>query len=391
MERTTRARAQPRGWRILLLLVAAIGSLAACGSGNLGPASPALPSSLSPSAAPPSAFAYVFDPHAGALLAYTADAATGALRFVESQDLGYPRCLAADPLGRFVYAAATDSGESFVRSYAVEPATGRLTWRDEQPLNARALSMAATETRVHVIGAARTTGYIGYWSMYDVDAATGRIEWTGPGPWRRDPFFVAIEPSGEVLYTVAHESPGLGWTELLYASSTREDGSVVDRDSIKLQTETSDVVLGAAILFTADRAGRVSSRTLVGAGQIRLLARLEHAFEGGTARLALGRPTMPRLSATSPTPGTLLAVSSSSGLRTYTVGATGELTPAGTAALPLAEDARVIAFHPFGRHLYASSPGEGVRVFRVQEDGQLQETAREPRGGGAIVLTAPPG
>jgi 6-phosphogluconolactonase (cycloisomerase 2 family) len=242
-----------------------------------------------------------------------------------------------------------------------------------------------------VIGAARTTGYIGYWSVYHVDAATGRLEWTSPGPWRRDPFFVVAEARGEVLYTVAHESPGEGWTECLYASNTRDDGTIVDRDLIKLQFETSDVVLGDAILFTADRAGRVSSRTLLGAGQIKLLARLEQAFEGGTARLALGRPTIPRLSASSATPGTLLAVSSSSGLRTFTVGETGELFPAGTAALPGVEDSRAIAFHPSGRYLYASGPGEGVRVFRVKENGLLQETAREPRGGGGIVVTAPPG
>jgi hypothetical protein len=252
--------------------------------------------------------------------------------------------------------------------------------------------MAAMENRVHVIGAARTTGYIGYWSVYRIDAGNGRRDWMGPGPWRRDPFFVAAQPRGEVLYTVAHESPALDWTELLYASNTLEDGTIVDRDLIKLQYDTSDAVLGDDILFTADRAGRVSSRTFLGAaGQVKLLARLERAFEGGTARLALGRPTTPRLSTSSVTPGTLLAVSSSSGLRTFTVTEAGELSLAGTATLPGVESARAIAFHPSGRHLYASGAGEGVRVFRVQENGLLQETSREPRGGGQIVLTAPPG
>ena len=211
-----------------------------------------------------------------------------------------------------------------------------------------------------------------------------------PGALATRPVLRGCSTPGEVLYTVAHESPSLEWTELLYASNTLEDGTIVDRDLIKLQYETSDVVLADDILFAADRAGRVSSRTLLGgAGQIKLLARLEHAFEGGTARLALGRPTTPRLSAASMS-GTLLAVSSASALRTFTVGETGDLSLAGTAALPEVESARAIAFHPSGRYLYASGPGEGVRVFRVQENGLLQETAREPRGGGGIVLTAPP-
>lgn len=91
------------------------------------------------------------------------------------------------------------------------------------------------------------------------------------------------------------------------------------------------------------------------------------------------------------TPGKLLAVSSASGLRTFTVSEAGELSLAGSATLPEVESARAIAFHPSGRYLYASGPGEGVRVFRVHENGLLQETAREPRGGGQIVLTALPG
>jgi hypothetical protein len=95
---------------------------------------------------------------------------------------------------------------------------------------------------------------------------------------------------------------------------------IVDRDFIRLQQETSDVVLGDDVLFAADRAGRGSSRTLLAAsGRIKLLARLEHAFEGGAARLALGRQATPRLSASAVAPVTLLAVSSVSGLRTFSV------------------------------------------------------------------------
>jgi Lactonase, 7-bladed beta-propeller len=382
----------PGRFRLPTALVAAMATLAiACGGADRDPLSPAAPST-SPTTAPPSAFAFVTDRETRELLAFDANAATGALRLVEGQDLGYPQRLAVDPLGRFVYASATISDRSFLRSYAVEAATGRLTLCDEEDLIARALSIAATETLVHVIGAARTTGYIGYWSVYGIDTGSGTLEWMGPGPWRRDPFFMVAGPRGEEVYTVAHESPALGWTELLYASDALDDGVIVDRDVIKLQYETSDVVLGGDVLFTADRAGRISSRTLrEAASQIKLLARLEHAFEGGPARLALGRPTIPRLSASSVAAGTLLAVSSASGVRTFAVSETGELSLAGSVTLPGVENARAVAFHPSGRHLYTSGPGEGIRIFRVEENGLLQETAREPRGGGEIVITAPPG
>jgi hypothetical protein len=387
-----RQTAHPREFRPPAVLVAATAILAvACGGADREPPSPTAPSTSS-ATAPPSAFAYVADRETRELLAFDANAATGALRLVEGQDLGYPQRLAVDPLGRFVYASATLSDRSFLRSCAVEAVTGRLARCDEEDLIARALSIAATETFVHVIGAARTTGYVGYWSVYRVDTGSGTLEWTGPGPWRRDPFFLAAAPRGEDVFTVAHESPALGWTELLYASDALDSGAIVDCDFIKLQYETSDVVLGGDVLFAADRAGRISSRTLIGASrQIKLLARLEHAFEGGPARLALGRPTMPRLSASSVEAGTLLAVSSASGVRTFTVSETGELSLAGAVTLPEVEDARAVAFHPSGRHLYTSGPGEGIRIFRVQENGLLQETGQEPRGGGEIVITAPPG
>jgi hypothetical protein len=164
----------------------------------------------------------------------------------------------------------------------------------------------------------------------------------------------------------------------------------VDVDGINLQRRTSDVALGGSISFTADESGRISSRTFdADTGQIRLLARV-YAFEGGWARLALGRPTTPRLSTTAPLPGTLLAVSSGGGLRLLEVGENGELSPRGSVALPESEGVRRLAFHPSGRYLYTSGAGEGLRVFRIEPDGELRETARDPQGGGEIVLTAPP-
>jgi hypothetical protein len=140
----------------------------------------------------------------------------------------------------------------------------------------------------------------------------------------------------------------------------------------------------------ADEPGRISWRTFdARTGQIRLLGRVD-AFEGGPARLALGRPTIPRLDTTAPQPGTLLAVSCRAGLRLLKIGETGEPSPLGSFDLPELERVRRLAFHPSGRYLYTSGEGEGLRIFRVDPDGGLHETAREAQGGGEIVATAPP-
>jgi hypothetical protein len=140
----------------------------------------------------------------------------------------------------------------------------------------------------------------------------------------------------------------------------------------------------------ADESGRVSWRSFdARTGRIRLLGRVQ-AFEGGPARLALGRPTTPRLASAGPTPGTMLAVSSRSRLHLLEIGADGEPTPRGSVDLPELERVRSLAFHPSGRYLYTSGESEGMRVFRVDPEGTLLETARVPQGGGEIVLTTPP-
>jgi 6-phosphogluconolactonase (cycloisomerase 2 family) len=83
-------------------------------------------------------------------------------------------------------------------------------------------------------------------------------------------------------------------------------------------------------------------------------------------------------------------VSSRAGLRLLELGEGGEPSPRGSFDLPELERVRSLAFHPSGRYLYTSGEAEGVRVFRIDASGALQETAREVRGGGEIVLTAPP-
>jgi 6-phosphogluconolactonase (cycloisomerase 2 family) len=83
-------------------------------------------------------------------------------------------------------------------------------------------------------------------------------------------------------------------------------------------------------------------------------------------------------------------VSTSRGLRLLELGEAGEPTPRGSVELPELERVRRLAFHPSGRYLYTSGEGEGLRIFRVDPDGTLLETARETQGGGEIVVTSPP-
>ena len=400
-EVSTRHERAIRRLRPLAGALGLAGLLAACGAERPGPA--AGTSAPTPSPAPsvaPAAFAYVVDPQASALLAFEADAVTGDLRLVEARGIlpawtSFPTRIAADPRGRFVYAllANPDLGSGpthTLRSFAVDGSTGRLLARGDAWVTLPPVSLAATEDRVHVLGAAYITGYIGSWDVFAVDPATGALRRVTRKPQRFHPSIVAAGGEQDLVYTVAAPSDLLWPEETMFASRWQDEGTLVDVDSINLQRRTSDVVLGGSLSYMADESGRISWRTFdARTGQIRLLGRVD-AFEGGPARLAVGRPTIPRLSTTAPQPGTMLAVSSRGGLRLLEVGEAGEPSPRGFIALPELERVRRLAFHPSGRHLYTSGEGEGLRIFRVDPDGTLLETAREMQGGGEIVLTSPP-
>ncbi|HEX9190048.1 MAG TPA: hypothetical protein VGB87_23430 [Vicinamibacteria bacterium] len=373
------------------------GLLWGCGAEAPGPVA-STPATPTPSVAP-GAFAYVVDPQASALLEFEAHEVTGGLRLVEAYDLRpawprFPTRIAANPRGQFLYAGLAEpspgSGPTHVvQVFAVDGGTGRLLPRGDAPLTFPPVSLVATEDQVHVVGGVYTTGYIGSWDVLDVDPATGALQRTTRAPRRFYPSLVVADTGGGRVYTVAALSTALADQEVMFASEWRDGGTLVDVDSIKLQRKTSDVTLGGAVSFTADESGRISSRTFdARTGQIRLLGRVD-AFEGGPARLALGRPTLPRAFTAARSPGAWLAVSSLGGLRLFEAGEGGELAARGSVALPEIETVRGLAFHPSGPYLYTSGAGEGLRVFRIGEGGELQETAREPRGGGDIVLTAP--
>lgn len=386
---------------LLRAILAVAGLVIGCGEGGRLPAAPG--SEPTPSAGPstvPAAFAYVVDTEASALLAFEANDVTGGLRLVEARGIlpgwhRWPPRLAADPRGRFVYAVLANAREGSgpthtLWSFAVDGATGRLLARGDAWVTLPPMSIAATEDRIHVLEAAYATGFIGNWIVFDVDQATGALRRGKLPPHRVEPSFVVADGDSGVVYTVAAPAWDLKDDEAMFASRWRDESTLADVDRINLQRLTSDVVLGGSLSYMADESGRISWRTFEArTGQIRLLGRVD-AFEGGPARLALGRPTTPRLSTTGPPPGTLLAVSSRRGLRLLAIGEAGEPSPRGLVDLPALESVRRLAFHPCGRYLYTSGEGEGLRIFRVDPDGTLLETARETQGGGDIVLTSPP-
>jgi hypothetical protein len=390
-----------RRLRLLATPLGVAALLAGCGAESPAPAgiNPVPTPSAAPSVAP-AAFAYAVDPQENALLAFEADAVTGELRLVEARGIlpawtRFPTRIAADPRGRFLYAGLANppggggAPTHTLRSFAVDGSTGRLLARDDAPLTFPPVSIAATEDRVHVLGGVYTTGYIGSWDVFALDPQTGGLLRTTHPPQRFYPSFVAPDAASGVVYTVAAPSDALWPDEAMFASRWRDAQTLVDVDSINLQRRTSDVALGGSLSYMADESGRISWRSFdTRAGQIRLQGRVA-AFEGGPARLALGRATLPRLDGAASSPGTMLVVSSQAGLHLLQVGGAGEPTPLSSIDLPPLEKVRCLAFHPSGRYLYTSGAGEGLRVFRVEPGGTLQEAARETQGGGEIVVTAP--
>ncbi len=385
---------------IALLSVAATVLLTACGSNPPGPdGSAGMPSPAPGATDAPTAFAYVLDAEAAVVLAFEADAVTGQLRLVESRDLPEPRLLAADPRGRFLHVAGGGTAWSgdpatlpYLRTYAVDPGSGRLTQRsgdDENPFGCPWTSLAANERQVYALAATCFTGYHGGWLVLNVDPATGALTHAPRPPVRWEPHFAVADPQDPFVYSVAVERYSCDWCDMLYASATHEDGRVEDLDGVSLNPGSAfGATIGGQVLYVAHSGGRILSFA-VGDRRRRpaLVGRLDSAFAGTFSHLAFGRSSVPRLD---PAAGTgsaaWLALSTETRLYLYAALDSGQLSVRDEA--PLTAAAWRLAFHPSGRLLYASAEGQGVRVFAI-DDGRLHEVGHEPQGGGWIVLLAP--
>jgi len=173
----------------------------------------------------------------------------------------------------------------------------------------------------------------------------------------------------------------------MFASRWQDEGTLVDVDSINSSGARATWSSGELLVH----GGRVRPDLLAdlrrATGQIRLLGRVD-AFEGGPARLAVGRPTIPasqrrrrRPARCSRSPAAAACACSRSARR--------RAFPRGFIALPELERVRRRPSTPPPLPVHLGD-GEGLRIFRVDPDGTLLETAREMQGGGEIVLTAPP-
>jgi hypothetical protein len=385
----------------LLGVAAATVWLTACGSnapmsgGSAGAPSP------TPGTTPgPSAFAYVLNAEESVLMAFEASAATGQLRLIERHDVPEPRLLAGDPRGRSLQVAGGGTSWSgdpatppYVRSYAVDPGSGHLAGRsenDENPFGCPWTALAATERQAYLMAATCVTGYHGGWLVLDVDPATGALTPAATPPVRWEPAFVVADPEDPFVYSVAVERYACDWCHMLYMSATHGDGRIEDLSGVTLNPgKAFGATLGERILYLVHTGSRILSFA-VGDRNRRpaLVARLDSAFAGDFSHLAFGRSTVPRLEpAASNSPRTWLALSTRTRLYLYAAPDSGELSVSDEATLPAPATWR-LAFHPSGRFLYASSEGEGTRVFAI-DDGRLREVGQDPLGGRWIVVLAP--
>jgi 6-phosphogluconolactonase (cycloisomerase 2 family) len=341
----------------------------------------------------PSAFVYVLDP-ANALLVFEADDVTGQLRSVEAQQVIQAFRLAADPRGRFVFVAGGLGGRiaRFVRSYAVDAASGRLDRRSHTSTftSCHTTSLAANERQVYALGASCSTGYHGGWVVLSLDPRTGVLAPAPSPPSRFEPDFVVADPKGRFVYTGALERQVCSYCPRLFVSALRTDGWLEDVGGIMVARSIDAVpvsgALGHGVLFVADAWGRITSFGIdEESGLPTVLAR--GALEDSMTHLTVAPRTVPD---SPPRPGGRLAASTHFDVRIYDFDASGELSLRDVVAVPWSSVPLNLAFHPSGRFLYSSGSGQGVLIFSVAEDGRLQQVGREERGGGSIVVIAPP-
>jgi 6-phosphogluconolactonase (cycloisomerase 2 family) len=377
------SRMREAGAAVLAALAAGFSSSCGSPSGPVATPSPPGPSPT-PSFPPPRAVAYVVDPAANALVAFEADLDTGQLRLIETRAESAPRLLAVDPGGRLLYMAGGDTAgsvRSYVRSYSIEAATGRLTARSTQTWDALMrppLSLAASARQLYVIGGRPFTGTHGGWVAFGVDVATGLLTESPRPPQRFEPDFVVASPEPRFVYTEALDQSN-SFLPTLFVSSVQADGRLEDVGTTVIEAALSTGALGLGFLFVADSDGGLASFAVDEAsGRLSPRALLTSGLGPGRARLALH-------------PGGLLAAAAAAQVQVYAVGARGELSRRDEIALPSSSGPYSLAFQPSGRYLYASGSAEGVRIFAVGADGRLTDAGRATPGGGDVVLVDFPG
>lgn len=185
-------------------LTAIAGSPFPAGAINTGP--------LSVTIDPSGRFAFVpsldGNTAAGAILAYTIDATTGALTAVAGSPFPagtYPNVVTVDPSGKFAYVANIDSAE--ISAYTINTSSGALTPTAGSPFAAggpntfpRAVTVDPSGKFAYVpSGIVGTAGQV--WA-YSINRTTGALTAITGSPFAAadGPYIVAIDPSGSFAY-----------------------------------------------------------------------------------------------------------------------------------------------------------------------------------------------
>jgi hypothetical protein len=379
---------------VLLLSIAVSAVLGACGEST-------------PESGGPGLLAHVLT-RDGSLKTYSVDAETGSLSPLGTQSVPQAQEIAIDPSGRVVFAVRWNGRPSWgltpwvhelsgqpsvagrVRSYRVQHATGALTFVGESETGLSESkgpgSIAAGAGFVYTVWGA-VGGSSGSHVFYDlvrfqftpegVLSRAASQSWGlnhDSGPWlvsdsqrglfygRRGDYRVgAFVADADGTLQVASEAPvpdsGAPGCPL---DDLRQFSSVVAADGLFYVATDSGVTTpcgGVFYPFSVDSATRALS------------AGVPHAAAGDASVLAFLPPANGSAG--------LLAVGGA-GIQVYSIGASGELTPLGSAPPEIAAGrASSLTFHPSGRFLYATYP-TGLLTLEVTADPTLHVVNVDP-------------
>ncbi len=350
----------------------------ACGSGS-GPAGASDPSGHT--------FVYLVDASLQTLGTYRLDETTGELRPQGTLPVPWPRALAADPAGRFVYVAGTSVDEStpgYVRTYRIRRDTGSLSQLSELSLQGyqgnglgpcpscpvAPMQLTATDRHVHVLlqSVQRLSTHDhehDYWVPFSVDATSGALTPV------REPLYLG-QNDGLPLFAVDPQSGWMTWSNdegfTFAAFAPAADGQLRE----VARSQPAGLALGS--LYYA-RTLTLSSDALI----VRYETRAGSELWSFALDKTSGRLTSPARGAKLETCAPNGVVAGPTGLVAVRCGAVGPLrlyVADATGRLELADqqetDASPLAFHPSGRMLLtvgSLGASESVGPYAIQAFG----------------------
>jgi 6-phosphogluconolactonase len=155
-------------------------------------------------------FAYVTNSYDSTVSAYTIDSSTGALSAVSGSPFAAryaPNSVTVDPSGRFAYVVAqcnSDCTAGAVLAYTINSSTGALRKISGSPFAAGVfpLSVAVNPSGQFTYVANYCNGCNGKISAYTINSSTGALSAVAGSPFLagKDTLWVTVDPSGQFVY-----------------------------------------------------------------------------------------------------------------------------------------------------------------------------------------------